>query len=162
MKLAPMMMLLIILQLTIIFFHSSYTTDSYTLDVYNSTTIVNASENSIFNFILDPTGWSASAIFTLLLGLMGVTGAAILIGSFFSNKSDSIIFFPVAVALLGFGAIPIISLYYVFMDSAYYFGCTDIGVICINAIIVWGLTAGLIGWFYVLSVLEWWSGRPTS
>ena len=161
MKLAPMIMFLVIIQITIMFFNSAYSAETYTLDPYNSTTIINNTDNKIFKFILDPTGWSATSILTLLFAVIGVTGAAILIGTFLTNRTDTAIFYPVAFAFFGFGAIPIVSLYNAFMTDVTLFGCT-IDTICTNAILLYGLTVGFISIFYILAVLEWWSGRSTS
>lgn len=159
MKLAPMIMLLVVIQLTIIFFHSSYAEGSYTLNPYNVSEAVNNTSPRILEFILDPTSWSGSDILTLIAGIVGVAGA-FAVGVYLVTKSDTVLFMPVAMMFFGFGAIPIISLYNVFMSNSSLFGCT--GIPCPLAIIIYGATAGLIAVFYILAVLEWWSGRSTS
>lgn len=159
MKLAPMIMLLVIIQIVIIFFTGTYTETDYTLNPYNITEIQNNTSPDIFTFILDPTGWSASNLLILLASLIGVSGT-IALGTYILTKSDTILFAPVAILFFGFGAIPIISLYNVFMNNAAMFGCTSIP--CSTAIMIWGLIAGPIAIFYVLAVLEWWTGKSTS
>ena len=159
MKLAPMIMLLVIIQIVIMFFNVAYVEDSYTLDSYNSSTIINNTSPSIMEFIQNPTGWSGSDLLKLFSGIVGVAGL-FSIGVYLVTKSDTILFMPVAMVLFGFGAIPIISLYNVFMSNSSLFGCTSIP--CPLAIMAYTVTVGLIGIFYVLAVLEWWSGRSTS
>ena len=159
MKLAPIIMLLIIIQVTIMFFNSAYVEESYILDPYNSSTIINNTSPSIMEFITDPTGWSGSDFLTMFSGLIGVAGA-FAVGVYLVTKSDTVLFMPVAMVLFGFGAIPLISLYNVFMSNSSIFGCTSMP--CSLAIIIYAITAGLIAIFYILTVLEWWSGRSTS
>lgn len=159
MKLGPMIILLIVIQLTIIFFHSAYTIDSFTLNPYNISEVVNNTSPNIFEFMLDPTGWSGSEILTLIAGLVGVAGA-FAVGVYLVTKSDTVLFMPVAMMFFGFGAIPIIGLYNAFMSNSALFGCTSIP--CPLAIILFGLTGGVIAMMYILAVLSWWSGRPVS
>ena len=159
MKLAPMIMLLVIMQITIMFFNSAYTETSYTLNPYNITDVVNNTSPRVLEFILDPTGWSGSDILTLIVGIIGVVGT-FAVGVYLVTKSDTILFMPVAMMFFGFGAIPMISLYNVFMSNSSMFGCTEIP--CSLAIMIYGASVGLISIFYILAVLEWWSGRSTS
>ena len=159
MKLAPMVMLLIIIQITIMFFNSAYAEGSYTLNPYNISDIVNNTSPSVFEFILDPTGWSGSDILILISGIVGVAGA-FAVGVYLVTKSDTILFMPIAMMFFGLGAIPMISLYNVFMSNSSMFGCT--GIPCPLAIMVYGASVGLISIFYILAVLEFWSGRSTS
>lgn len=161
MKLAQMIMFFAVLQVLIIFFTGSYSGTSYTLDPYNSTTIVNNTSPGLWEFMADPTNWSLTDV---LLAIATVTGAAaaavIIIGTFFSQKSDTLLFVPIAALLFSFGAIPMISLYNVFMSNGAIFGCTSIP--CSNAILMYLITGGTLAIFYLLAVLEWWSGRTTS
>ena len=160
MKLAPMIMLLVLIQLTVMFYTGAYTEETYGLDPYNSSTIVNNTSPSIWDFISNPSGWSGSEILTLIAGIVGVAGA-FAVGVYLVTKSDTILFMPVAMVFFGFGAIPMISLYNVFMAHSTIFGCTSIEP-CSTAIMVFVATAGLISLFYILAVLEFWSGRSTS
>jgi len=143
------------------FFHSTYSTESYTLDPYNSTTIINNTSPSVFEFILDPNGWSDPAgIIKTILGVVGIAGA-FAVGVYLVTKSDTILFLPIATLLFSFGALPIISLYNAFMSNSVLFGCTKLDF-CPLAIMLFGLTGGVIAFMYVLAVLSWWSGRPVS
>lgn len=160
MKLAPMIMLLVLIQLTVMFYTGAYTEETYGLDPYNSSTIINNTSPSVWDFISNPTGWSVSDFLLLFSGLVGVAGI-IAVGVYLTTKSDTILFMPVAMVFFGFGAIPMISLYNVFMAHSTIFGCTSIEP-CSTAIMAFVATAGLISIFYVLAVLEWWSGRSTS
>ncbi len=159
MKLAPMIMLLVIIQVTIMFFNSAYVEESYTLDPYNSSTIINNTTPKIMKFISDPTGWSGSDFLTLFSGLIGIAGA-FAVGVYLITKSDTVLFMPVAMIFFGFGAIPLISLYNVFMSNSSMFGC--VALKCPLAIMIYSVTVGLLAIFYALAVLEWWSGRSTS
>ena len=159
MKLGPMIIFLVVIQLTIMFFHSAYTTDSYTLNPYNVSNIVNNTSPSVFEFILDPTGWSGTNLLTTIMAIVGVAGG-IAVGVYLVTKSDTILFAGIAAMLLGFGALPIISLYNAFMGNSSLFGC--VAIPCWQAIILFGLTGGLIAIMYVLAVLGWWSGRQVS
>ncbi len=160
MKLAPIIMLLVIIQVTIMFYTGAYSEETYGLDPYNSSTIINNTGTAVWDFIADPTDWSATDVLTTIAGIIGIAGA-FAVGVYLITKSDTVLFMPIAMMFFGFGAIPMISLYNVFMNNSSIFGCTSIEP-CSIAIMAFISTAGLIGLFYVLAVLEWWSGRPTS
>ncbi len=160
MKLAPMMMILVIIQVTIMFYTGAYSESSYDLDPYNSSSIINNTDPSIIQFIADPTPWAGSDILMLFAGIVGVV-SLITTGLFVITKSDTILFFPIFTAFLSFGSIPLISLYKVFMAHSTIFGCASIEP-CSVAIMIYMASAGLIALFYILAILEWWSGRSTS
>ncbi len=149
MKLANMIMILLILQMSIIIFDAVSVPD-YELTAYDSNDTV------VWDFILDPTGWTGTSLLLLFATLTAV-GGAIAIGIYLVTKSDTSLFFPVFTLLLGIGAIPIVSLYQMFTRNVSFFGCAAMP--CTPAIIVWALTGGMLAIFYVLSVLEWWSNR---
>ena len=149
MKLANMIMILLILQMSIIVFDAVSVPD-YELTAYDSNDTV------VWDFILDPSGWTLSSLLLIFASLTAV-GGAIAIGVYLVTKSDTSLFFPVFTLLLGVGAIPIISLYQMFTRNIGFFGCTAIP--CLPATIAWALTGGILAIFYVLSVLEWWSAR---
>jgi len=160
MKLAPMIMVLVIIQVIIMFYSGAFSETSYDLDPYNASSMINNTDPDIMQFIADPTDWAGSDFLLRLAGLVGVL-SLITTGLFVITKSDTILFFPIFTAFLSFGSIPLISLYTVFMAHSSIFGCTDIGP-CSVAIMAYMASAGLIAIFYVLAVLEWWSGRSTS
>jgi len=149
MKLANMIMILVILQMSIVVFDAVSVPD-YELTSYDSNDTV------IWDFVLDPTGWSVSNLL-LVLGSLVAVGGVIGVGVYLVTKSDTALFFGVFTLLLGAGAIPIVSLYQMFTRNLSFFGCTTMP--CIPAIIVWALTGGILAIFYILSVLEWWSNR---
>ncbi len=149
MKLSNMIMILIILQASIIIFDAVSVSD-YELTSYSS------NESTLWNFVADPTGWSGSALLVFFASLTAVAGL-IGVGVYLVTKSDTSLFFGIFTLFLGFGSIPIISLYNMFMRNVNFFGCSSIP--CVPAIIVWALTGGILAIFYVLAVLEWWSNR---
>ncbi len=155
MKLANMIMILVILQASIILYDAIALPDEtdYEITPYNS------NETIIWGFVTDPTGWSLTG-FLLIFGSLVTVGGAIGVGVYLVTKSDTALFFPIFTLLLGAGAIPIVSLYNVFTRDLEIFGCTALP--CIPAILLWGLTGGILAVFYVLSVLEWWSNRRVS
>ena len=154
MKLSNMIMILIIIQATIIFYDQVYDTSSYELESYGD------NETKIWRFVSDPTSWTDSALLILLVLIGSATAAFIVVGTFFNTPSDTAIFSTVFTLLIAAGAIPIISLYHVFTRNVEMFGCSSMP--CTTATLAWVFTGGLIAIFYVLAVLEWWSGRTMS
>ena len=150
MKLSNMIMILLILQMSIIIFYNVVETPDYELTSFGSNDTV------VWDFILDPTGWSGTDFLLAFVSLTAI-GGAIALGVYLVTKSDTSLFFPVFTILLGVGAIPIASLYTVITNELNFFGCTAMP--CTPAIITWAFTGGLLAVFYVLSVLEWWSNR---
>ncbi len=159
MKLAYMIMILVVLQVTIITFDGLVGEDSYTLDPYNSSTSINNTENTVWNFILNPTGWEGSNLLIIFASLVGLAGA-IGIGIYLYTKSDTVLLFGFFTTLLGFGSIPIISLYNVWNRNIGMWGCSSAP--CAPSIIGWALTGGLLAIFYVLACYDAWTGRNTS
>jgi len=150
MKLSNMIMILIVLQLSIIMFDNIVEDPDYELTAYAS------NETTMWDFVLNPSGWAGTSLL-LIFGSLTVVGGLIGIGIYLVTKSDTALFFPVFTLLLGIGAVPISSLYTVITRELSFFGCTSMP--CTPAIIVFALTGGLLALFYVLSVLEWWSNR---
>jgi len=152
MKLANMILILIVLQGVIIMYDQVFDDATFDLETYDD------NETTVWNFIIDPSSWGSTSLLTIFIGLLSVTGV-IAIGIYAITKSDTVLFYPVFTALIAFGAIPIISLYEVFTRDPGVFGCATIP--CPASILAWLFTGGIIAIFYVLSVLEWWSGRST-
>lgn len=159
MKLAYLIIILVIIQASVILFDGLLDNTSYTLDPYNSSTEINQSTNIIWDFILNPTGWESTNLLVILGGLVGLVGA-IGIGVYLYTKSDTVLLFGVFSILLGFGSIPIISLYGVFNRNPAMWGCVTTP--CPISIFVWAITGGLLAIFYVLACLEFWTGRPAT
>ncbi len=152
MKLSNMIMILIIIQGVIIFYDQVYTS-SYELEAYAD------NETAIWKFVSDPTGWTGTSLLIILASLIGL-GGAIAIGTYLYTKSDTVLFFGIFSMFIAAGAVPIISLYHVFTRNVSMFGCSAMP--CTTATLAWVFTGGIIAIFYVLSVLEWWSGRSMS
>lgn len=159
MKLGPMIILLIVIQVTIMFFTGVYSSDPIGLDPYNSTTIVNNTSPAVWAFIENPTDWSLADMLTIIGSVIGVAGG-IIAGLYALSKSDTVLFMPFAMMFFGFGAIPIIGLYDVIISNSALFGCVEIG--CPLATMFFILTGGVIAIMYILGVLSWWTGRSVS
>ena len=154
MRLVNMIILLLVIQATIILYDQVYSIDdgTYTLPSYGSNDAI------IWNFTVNPSSWSSDRFLLLLLGL--VSGTSLIgIGTYLYTKSDTILFFSIFTLLLGFGAIPLISLYSVFQREVSFFGCETMK--CTPAMISWLLTGGTLTIMYVMACIEWWSGRST-
>jgi hypothetical protein len=156
MRLANMLMILFIIQATIILYDNVFTgtgSSAYTLTSYDS------NQTSIWNFMTDPTAWSDDIFLAAVLALGTGAVAFIAIGTFLNTPSDTSIFAPIMIILIGAGAVPILSLYNVFTRNIAMFGCTALP--CFWATFFWLITGGILALFYILAVLEWWSGRST-
>jgi len=154
MKLASMIMILIVIQGVVMFYDQVYAPD----DPLGALEGYGDNESSMWNFIQNPSGWSGSSFLSVFLTLTSVAGL-IGIGVYLVTKSDTSLFFGVFTLFLAAGSIPILSLRNIFVRNAAYFGCETLA--CPNATIAWLFTGGILGILYVLSVLEWWSGRST-
>lgn len=154
MKLSNLIMILLVIQSVIILYDAIYTSsgnDAYTLQSYDQ------NETKIWNFITDPSSWSSSLLLIALLAIGGTTASFIVVGTFLNTPSDSALFSPAFILFISAGAIPIISMYHVFTRNIAMFGCSELP--CPIATFAWAITGGLIAIFYVIAVLEWWSGR---
>ena len=157
MKLVNMVLLLLIIQGTIVFYDAVYEAGDYRdVDVYDS------SGGVLWSFATNPIDWNSTALLVAFLIIGGVTASFIIVGTFLNTPSDTAIFSTAFTLLIAAGAVPIISLYHVFDRNAAMFGCETIAIECIPGMLVWLVTGGIIAVFYVFSVLEWWSGRTMS
>ena len=159
MKLFYLIAILIVVQSSILLFDTGLAGSGYDLDPYNSSSEFNNTDNTVWEFVTNPTGWENTNLLIILIGLVGLTGA-ISVGVYLYTKSDTILLFGVFTMLLGFGSIPIISLYNLMNRNVAMFGCT--ATPCTMGIFVWIMTGGLLALAYVLACLEWWTGRQTS
>jgi hypothetical protein len=156
MKLANMLMILIVIQSVIILYDAVYTSsgnEGYTLESYGD------NESKVWNFITDPSSWSESLFLIAVLALGATSATFIAIGTFLNTPSDSALFSPLFIIFIGVGFVPIVSMYHVFTRNISFFGCSSLP--CPLATFAWVLTGGIIAIFYVLGVLEWWTGRST-
>ena len=152
-------MILVVIQASILLFDVGLSGGGYELDPYNSSSEFNNTNNVIWDFVTNPTGWSDTGLLILLAGVIGISGA-IGIGVYLYTKSDTILLFGVFTMLLGFGSIPIISLYNLMNRNVAMFGCTETP--CAVGIFFWTITGGLLGLAYVMACIAWWTGRETS
>lgn len=159
MKLFYLMMILVIVQASVLLFDVGLTGGGYELDPYNSSSEFNNTDNTVWDFVTNPTGWESTNFLLILAGLVTV-GGAIGIGIYLYTKSDLILLFSVFTVLLGFGAIPLISLYNLMNRNVAMFGC--VATPCPIGIFFWTITGGLLGLAYVMACIEWWTGRQTS
>ena len=159
MKLYYMIAILVVIQASILLFDVGLGGGGYTLDPYNSSSEFNNTDNTVWEFVTNPTGWE-STNFLLILASLVTVGGAIGIGVYLVTKSDLALLFSVFTVLLGFGSIPIISLYNLMNRNVAFFGCVETP--CPIGIFFWTITGGLLGLAYVLSCIEWWTGRATS
>lgn len=153
MKLAPMIMILIILQGVIILYDQVYSSD-YELTAYED------NQSSIWNFVANPSDWRDTGLLTFFFAILGVGAVATFVGAVVGYKGDMILFFGVFTFFLALGAVPIISLYNVITREPTIYGCAATGV-CYPSIFVWVFTGGILAIFYVLAVLDWWRTGST-
>lgn len=162
MKLAPIIMILIILQTVIILYDQVYEdapcvgecVDEYGLVVYED------NESALWDFVVDPTAWRSSSFLTFFFTVLAVGAGATIIGALVGYKGDMILFFGTFTFFLALGSIPILSLYSVISRDVGFFGC-EVMSTCYPAIFIWVLTGGILAIFYVLAVLDWWRTGST-
>jgi len=155
MKLASMILILIVIQGVVMIYDQVYDPD----DPLGLIEGYGDNETSVWDFVQDPTPWNSTVLIAGLIGLGIIATGFIVAGIFFNTPSDTAFFGPVFTLLIAVGMVPILSLRNVFVRNAATFGCDTLA--CPQATIAWIFTGGIIGIFYILSVLEWWSGRST-
>jgi len=162
MKLAPVIMILIILQTVIIFYDQVYShepcegacADEYALQVYED------NQSALWGFVADPTNWRESQFLAFFFAILGVGAVATFVGAVVGYKGDMILFFGTFTFFLALGAVPILGLYTVISRDVGFFGC-EVMSTCFPAIFLWVLTGGILALFYVLAVLDWWRTGST-
>ena len=162
MRLAPIIMILIILQGVIILYDQVYPTGGCTgSECEGNYSLVSYKDNqsALWDFAANPTDWRGSGFISFFLLILTASAVATFVGAVVGYKGDMILFFGTFTFFLGLGAVPIISLYNVITREAGFFGCT-IGT-CYPAIFAWLFTGGILAVFYVLAVLDWWRTGST-
>ncbi len=162
MKLAPIIMILIILQGVIIFYDQVYSTEScegacveeYALGVYGD------NQSSLWSFAADPTDWRGSQFLIFFFTILAAGAGATIVGAVIGYKGDMILFFGTFTFFLALGSVPILGLYKVISRDVSFFGCETM-VTCIPAVLLWVFTGGILAVFYVLAVLDWWRTGST-
>jgi len=162
MKLAPMIMIIIILQAVIIFYDQVYAdvpcegdcVEGYELTAYED------NQSAIWKFVSNPTDWRGTGLLTFLMTILAASAVATFVGAIVGYKGDMILFFGTFTFFLTLGAVPIISLYNVITRDSSFYGCAATGV-CYPSLFVWVFTGGILSIFYVLAVLDWWRTGST-
>ena len=164
-----MIIILLMLQLAVLTFDSTEDTSQSSLmqanqtqQMNNGTALTSNSTTSlaIYNLVFDPVNWDNNGFIQLLItGL--IVGSAIGIGASFFFKSDLTLLFPLFVALLGMGLIPIMSLYNIINRDVSLMACT-VGEICSPSILLSSIICAPVAIYWIFVCLEWWSGRPTN
>lgn len=153
MRLAPIFMILIILQGSIILYDQVFA-DDYKLTAYED------NDTSLWNFATDPTGWRDTQFLAFLFAILATGAVATFVGAVVGYKGDMILFFGLFTFFLGLGSVPILSLYNVITRDPALFGCAATGV-CYPSLLTWTFTGGILAVFYVLAVLDWWRTGST-
>jgi len=100
-----MILFLVVIQAVILMYDQVYATEgdpAYLITPYDS------NDSTIWNFIVDPTGWTGTGLLTIFAGLIGLVGA-IGIGVYMYTKSDTVLFFGVIYFLFFHYLSPILS-----------------------------------------------------
>lgn len=112
---------------------------------------------TVWTFVTNPTEWSTSGLIGVLTTILVVAGA-VGIGLYLWAGSDIALLFGFFIFLLGIGAVPVASLYTFVTREVTRYGC-EIGTSCAVSQLVGMFTAGLLGLFWLFSVLSWWTNR---
>ena len=162
MRLAPIIMILIILQGVIIMYDQVYPTGGCTGDVCTGEyELISYGDNksALWNFAANPTDWRGTDFLVFFFAILAASAVATFVGAVVGYKGDMILFFGTFTFFLALGSVPILSLYNVITRESGFFGCTT-GV-CYPAIFMWVFTGGILAMFYVLAVLDWWRTGST-
>jgi hypothetical protein len=124
----------------------------------------NGASGAFFSSLIQPWNWQDNSLIQLL-GASVVIAVGIAAGASFISRSDIATLASLAYAFMALGAIPIV-MFYSFVTRNVATFVTDCqlnpALACGPANIIGGLTAGVLGLFYVFTVLEWWMWRPTT
>lgn len=141
-KLITMFMILIALQACILIYQDSSQMD-----------------NAIWNFVMNMDQWSS---LTFILSLFAIAGGLALVGiiagSTFGFKTDFIILAQAIAGFITIGAVftQFASIVKSELTSRIFVGCTGS---CAPANFIVAITVGLLAFYYVWTVIEWWRGK---
>lgn len=152
MRLAPLVIVLFIIHLTIGFVDVAFNEN---LDAYG-----NSLTNYPFAMILQPWNWQGNSLYFLFAGIVAAaTGIAVT--GLVLGRSDLVLLQPIFIIFVSVGAIPIINLYSFVTRHSATFACT-VGESCFVSNIFGAITAGFLGIIWMFACLEWWAWRPTT
>jgi hypothetical protein len=176
MKIIPILMLLVFIQLGFWIFDATACTGNTCGNLivnindpnsssYMNINATNPSSNqttsaSLWDIVLDPSNLGGSNWILLMLGLVGVTGV-ISVGVYLIYRTDAIILFPVFTALLGFGSVPIVNLYNLFHRETGLWVCSTAGSCFPSQIISILLVSPLAIW-WIFACFDFWMNRSSS
>jgi len=158
MKLLTLAIILFIIQISIGLFDNTISVDgeSAVPEMYNSSIAQNETDNDMFEFISSPHKWSNTGLIVFWVALAVFIGGVGIAASFFgASPSDSILFAGGFGVLIGFGAVPIISLFNLINREVGVFACGATSY-CTIAILFGALTAGVLGLAWFMACLKWW------
>lgn len=115
--------------------------------------------STFMDLLIQPWMWSNNAFILIVLGSV-FTVSAITAATAYLTRSDILVLAGLAGIFISMGAIPIVNLYSFVTRNVEQYACTPGD--CMASAIIGGLTAGVIGLMYVMTVLEWWLWRPTT
>jgi len=160
MKFSHIFMILMILQATIMLYDGLFASPpefcvgedcaaNYTQTAFNENSSI------LWDFAYNPTSWSGSGLFSILITLGLGVSAFIIVGMFVKTPTDTVFFAPLFGLALAAGFIPLYSLWNVIHRDVGIYGCS-IGTSCLPADMLWVLTGGILAAFFVLSAIDWW------
>ena len=168
MRLFGMIMVMLLIQAGIMIFdglildETTTTPDQNLLNPYNmNNQSINDTSNSVWSFVTNPSGWSASDLILMLITTLGIT-SAVIVGLYVATQSDILLILAFFIWLVGLGSIPVGSLYIFVTREASFYACPIIGQGCTVASLAGMFTAGVLGLFWVFSCLEWWLNRSST
>jgi len=154
MRLAPFLMVLFVLYVMMGLIDQ---TMNPSLQAYG-----NGAGSAWLTALTQPWNWQGNSLL-LLLGTSVVAAVGIAVGTSFFSRSDIVTLAALAYAFMAMGAIPLITLYsFVTRNVGWFIPDCTIGQPCGPANIIGGLTVGVLGLFYLFTVLEWWMWRPAT
>jgi len=158
MRLAYMIILLMVIQMTIVVFDGT-TTDSFSLvsEIEGEETSDSSYASALWAFLVRPQNWTASEFLGVFTAFVTI-GTGIVIGLMYTQRLEINILFPLFLIILSIGTIPIASLTTVIYREAPTYGCT-VGSPCYVADLLVAFICGTLGILWVFTCVEWWSGR---
>lgn len=115
--------------------------------------------SSFMDILIQPWMWNNNSFTLIILGSI-FTVSAITAATAYLTRSDILVLAGLAGIFISMGAIPIVNLYSFITRNVNQFACTPGD--CLAASVIGGLTAGVLGLMFIMTVIEWWLWRPTT